>query len=66
MSGVEAAIHAVRTVHTDDSSEGLLLVDARDAFNSLILNVLVRNFSYIIVLVIVIVRLVNTFSFGSL
>ena len=47
MSGVEAAIHAVRTVYTDDSSEGLLLVDASNSFNSLNCAVALNSIQYL-------------------
>ena len=33
--GIEASIHAVRKIYEDPSTEGLLLVDATNAFNSL-------------------------------
>ena len=34
-SGVEAAIHSMSTVYADEKSEGILLVDTSNAFNSL-------------------------------
>ena len=45
-SGVEAAIHAARTVFADGSSEGLLLVDASNAFNSLNHSVALHTIQY--------------------
>ena len=35
IAGVEAAIHAVRSCFEEDTSEGIILVDASNAFNSL-------------------------------
>ena len=35
ISGVEAAIHSMRSIFAEDSSEDMLLVDASNAFNSL-------------------------------
>ena len=34
-AGIEASIHAMRTVYEDDETEGILLVDAENAFNNL-------------------------------
>ena len=34
-AGVEAAIHAVRSWYEEEATEGILLVDASNAFNSL-------------------------------
>ena len=34
-AGIEAAIHAMRQIYEDESTEGILLVDARNAFNAL-------------------------------
>ena len=34
-AGCEAAVHALRTLFDDASNDGLLLVDASNAFNSL-------------------------------
>ena len=47
MSGVEATIHSMRIVFTDDGSEGVLLVDASNAFNSLNRAVALCNIQYI-------------------
>jgi len=35
MSDVETAIHSMRTMFSKDHAEGMLLVDASNAFNSL-------------------------------
>ena len=42
-SGVEAAVHAVRSVYDDPNTEGILLVDASNAFNSMNRNVALKN-----------------------
>lgn len=42
-SGIEAAIHAVRSTFSDDESEAILLVDASNAFNYLNKQVALRN-----------------------
>ena len=39
MSGIEAAIHLIKTMFANDSTEGMLLVDATSTFNSLNSNV---------------------------
>ena len=35
-AGCEASVHAMRKIFTDEVTEGILLVDASNAFNSLI------------------------------
>jgi len=47
ISGVEAAIHSMRTMFSTDDTEGMLLVDASNAFNSLNRNVALQNIQYI-------------------
>ena len=42
-SGCEAAVHAMEELMKDESVEGILLVDARNAFNSLNREVMLRN-----------------------
>ena len=34
-AGLEAAVHAMQEIHDDESTEGVLFVDAKNAFNSL-------------------------------
>ena len=41
--GIEAAIHAMRTVYEDSETDGILMVDARNAFNSLNRGAALRN-----------------------
>ena len=43
--GCEAAIHATRLVFADEDSDGVLLVDARNAFNQLNRHVALHNVS---------------------
>ena len=43
IAGVEAGIHAVRSSFNDESTEGVLLVDASNDFNSLNRNVALHN-----------------------
>ena len=42
-AGCEAAIHAMRKIFSDDGNEGVLLVDASNAFNQLNRNVALHN-----------------------
>ena len=42
-SGVEAAVHAVRSMFDDPNTEGVLLVDASNAFNSMNRSVALKN-----------------------
>ena len=42
-SGCEAAVHAIEVIMSDPSVEGVLIVDARNAFNSLNRAVMLRN-----------------------
>ena len=44
-AGIEAAIHAARQLYDDDSTEGLLLVDASNAFNQLNRQAALHNIS---------------------
>ena len=46
MSGVEAAIHSMRTMFLNDHTEGMLLVDASNAFNSLNRNMALNNIQH--------------------
>ena len=46
-SGGEAAIHAVRETFTRAGTEGVLLVDASNAFNSLNRKVALLNMRYV-------------------
>ena len=34
-AGIEATVHAMRTIYEDNGTEGILLVDAENAFNQL-------------------------------
>ena len=45
--GIEAAIHAMKSVFDDDETEGLLLADATNAFNCLNREVYLRNIQHI-------------------
>ena len=47
MAGIEAAIHAARQLYDDDSTEGLLLVDASNAFNQLNRQAALHNISFL-------------------
>ena len=42
-AGVEAAVHAIRELFTSDDSQGVLLVDAANAFNNINRQVALRN-----------------------
>ena len=46
-SGCEAAVHTIRNLYSDPNIEGLLLVDASNAFNSLNREVALRNILYL-------------------
>ena len=43
IAGIEVTIHAVRTAFSEDSAEGVLLVDVSNAFNSLNRSVTLQN-----------------------
>ena len=47
IAGIEAAIHAVRSAFGRDSTAGVLLVDASNAFNSLNSSVAVQNIKHL-------------------
>ena len=47
IAGVEAAIHAVRCCFDEESTEGVLLVDASNAFNSLNRNLALLNIRHL-------------------
>ena len=47
ISGIEAAVHAVRTAFESDDNEAVLLVDARKAFNSLNRQVALHNIQWL-------------------
>ena len=44
--GIEAAIHALRQIYDDPETDGILLVDADNAFNSLNRNAALHNVQY--------------------
>ena len=41
--GIEAAIHAMKEIYSEDKCEGLIMVDASNAFNSLDRKVAMKN-----------------------
>ena len=45
--GAEAAIHAMKTIYEEDSSDGIILVDAANAFNQLNRYVALHNIQYL-------------------
>ena len=45
--GAEAGIHAMRSIFEDDNTEGILQIDASNAFNSINRRVLLHNINYI-------------------
>ena len=46
-AGSEAAIHAMHDVFNDDKMEGILLIDAENAFNSVNRKVMLHNLKFI-------------------
>ena len=46
IAGCEAAVHAVREMFNDEGTQGVLLVDATNAFNSLNRNVALHNIQF--------------------
>ena len=47
IADIEAAVHVVRSAFQDDSTEGVLLVDATNAFNALNRQVALHNIRYL-------------------
>ena len=45
--GAEAAIHAMKEIYQQDSTEGIILVDASNAFNSMNRQTALHNIQYI-------------------
>ena len=43
--GIEAAIHAIKEIYSEKKYEGLLMVEASNAFNSLNCKVAMKNLS---------------------
>ena len=46
VAGSEAVIHAMHDVFNDDNTEGILLIDAENAFNSINRKVMLYNFKF--------------------
>ena len=46
-AGCEAAVHAMRNIYDEEETDGILLIDASNAFNSLNRKVLLNNIRYI-------------------
>ena len=46
-AGAEAAVHAIREIHEDSECEGVLLVDAKNAFNTMKRKEMIHNISII-------------------
>jgi hypothetical protein len=45
--GAEAAIHAMKTIFQNDATDGVILVDAENAFNKLNRMVALHNMQYL-------------------
>ena len=46
-AGLEAAVHAMQKVYEDEDTEGILLVDSKNAFNSLNRQVALHNVQFL-------------------
>ncbi len=46
IAGIEAAVHAVRSTFQDENTEGVLLVDASNAFNVVNRRAALHNIQY--------------------